>query len=523
MDSVDILVVGSGPAGSTTARFAAESGASVLFIERRPQVGVPVRCGEFMPGMSEIEYMFPGLEDGRSLFEVPDDLVCRHIEGIKLVDPKDRVTLLDFDGYTTDRDRFDQHLARLAEEAGAHLETRRGFLDLDGDVARTTDGDIRFKVIVGADGPGSRVARSLGLQRNRNPYPAVTAQVEGDFEPYTYMFFGDIAPGAYSWIIPKDGRANIGVGFSPKFSNAGLTEQFERFVEKRGFREHTKPEGKYVPSEGPIPATVSGNGMVVGDAAGQVISVNGGGIPLAMIAGRICGRVAAENIRSGSPLSGYEEQWRAIMDKPLRTAAFNKRLADTFAFRSETSTALCMRLLGARRMGNLIRCRRIFPRSLPPAPLQRMAAYGALGHRGLEPLAAPGAPVVPSHDPLDSIGPYRAVPQSKNAGHVLDRVVVGQYRAPDVERQGKDRAVHRGQPRVVPRPPCGCIHPLQGLGRALGGPEEVPPQCQARVVMALQLPQHPHRADVVLVGRGVEREQGGRVQDQHAIRIREDR
>ena len=299
---VDVLVVGSGPAGSTTARYAAEGGADVMFIERRPEVGVPVRCGEFMPGMSEIKGMFPNLTDGESLFDVPDSLRCLDIKGIKLVDPKGKVTLLDFDGYTTDRDRFDQYLARQAVEAGARLEMNCLFKGIEGGVAVTSQGEIEYKVIVGADGPGSRVARSLGLAKNRNPYPAVTAQVKGDFEPYTYMFFGDVAPGAYSWIIPKDGRANVGVGFSPKFSDGNLSEYFEKFAKNRGFEEFSKLEGKYVPSEGPIDRTVSGNGMVVGDAAGQVISVNGGGIPLAMIAGRICGTVAASNISSGSPL-----------------------------------------------------------------------------------------------------------------------------------------------------------------------------------------------------------------------------
>jgi digeranylgeranylglycerophospholipid reductase len=121
-------------------------------------------------------------------------------------------------------------------------------------------------------------------------------------------------------------------------------------------------EGKFVPSEGPISSTVSGNGMVVGDAAGHVISVNGGGIPLAMIGGRICGEVAADNINSSRPLEDYEKVWRDVMLKPLKTAAFNKKLADTFAFGgAEWRTSFCMRLLGKRRMANLIRCKRIFP------------------------------------------------------------------------------------------------------------------------------------------------------------------
>ncbi len=42
----DVVIVGAGPAGSITAKFAAENGASVLMIEKRQEIGSPVRCGE---------------------------------------------------------------------------------------------------------------------------------------------------------------------------------------------------------------------------------------------------------------------------------------------------------------------------------------------------------------------------------------------------------------------------------------------------------------------------------------------
>lgn len=358
----DVLIVGSGPAGSTAAKYAAMKGAQVTFIERRKQVGVPVRCGEFMPDTDSIHTMFPLAEDLEGLFEsIPSDLRLLNTKGIRLVNPKGKTTDLDVTGYTTDRDRFDQYLADEAIKAGADLIKSCSFQDIENGVAKTSQGDIEYKVIIGADGPGSRVAQSLGLKKNRNPYPAVSAQAKGDFDPYVVMFFGGLAPGAYSWIIPKKGQANIGVGFSPKFADGRLGDYFDTFVKRENLDIITKMEGKFVPSEGPIENTVSGNGMVVGDAAGHVISVNGGGIPLAMIAGRICGNVAGDNILSGRSLEDYQTEWRKVMLKPLKTAAFNKKLADIFAFRSEWTTSVCMGLLGKRRMTNLIQCRRIFP------------------------------------------------------------------------------------------------------------------------------------------------------------------
>jgi len=357
----DILVVGAGPAGGTAARYAAAKGANVMIIERRPDVGVPVRCGEMMPSDEEILKMFPNAGDITSLFDVPKDLRLREIEGIKLIDPKGKERLLDFTGYTTDRDRFDRHIISEAEKEGAELVKDCLFLKTKDGKAVTSQGEIEYKLIIGADGPGSRVAKSLGLPKNKDPYPAVTAQAKGDFEPYVQMFFGGIAPGAYSWIIPKKRQANVGVGFSPKFADGTLSEYFEKFRAKHDFEITTKLEGKYVPSEGMISTLVSKNGMVVGDAAGQVISVNGGGLPLALIAGRACGEVAGDNVLNGRDLTDYQNECEKIFRKPLKTAANNKKLADTLAFGSDRRTGVCMSLLGTRRMGNLIRCKRIFP------------------------------------------------------------------------------------------------------------------------------------------------------------------
>lgn len=357
----DVLVVGAGPAGSTVARYAAEKGLDVTLIERRSKVGYPVRCGEFIPCIDEIAAMFPHSEGLAELFDMPPSLVRRELEAIRLVTPSKRSYDLPFIGYSTDRDRFDQHLASEAVSAGAELITGCAFQTVDGDSYVTSEGRIKAKVIVGADGPGSRVAQEMGLPLPRNAYPAVTAQAKGDFEPVLVMYFGGIAPGAYGWIIPKDGCANVGVGYSPKLADRTPAEYFRVFSEQHGFDVQSRLTGKHVPAQGPLERITGEDHLTVGDAAGHVMAVNGGGVPLAMIGGKLAADAIFEHIRNDAPLLKYQQDCRKVLFPPLKSAARTKWMADVFAFGSDLRTELCMRTLGRRRMAKMLRCRFPFP------------------------------------------------------------------------------------------------------------------------------------------------------------------
>src|SRR2546430_16608937 len=62
----DVIVVGSGPAGGTAARYAARRGLKVLLVDKRKEIGVPVQCGEYVAHNEEVRSIFPdveGLED----------------------------------------------------------------------------------------------------------------------------------------------------------------------------------------------------------------------------------------------------------------------------------------------------------------------------------------------------------------------------------------------------------------------------------------------------------------------------
>jgi digeranylgeranylglycerophospholipid reductase len=99
----DVVVVGSGPAGSVTARYAAEAGAKVLMIERRAEVGVPVLCGE---GISQKVDSFQILEGKQ--------WIASKMEGARIFSPNGTHITLAAEyagsetGYVLYRDIFDR-------------------------------------------------------------------------------------------------------------------------------------------------------------------------------------------------------------------------------------------------------------------------------------------------------------------------------------------------------------------------------------------------------------------------------
>jgi flavin-dependent dehydrogenase len=104
---------------------------------------------------------------------------------------------------------------------------------------------------------------------------------------------------------------------------------------------------------------VKGKTILVGDAAGHVMSTNGGGIPIAMIAGRIAGQTVREHLRNGVPLTEYERRCKEMLGKPLADSFWTKRMGDLF-FPTDRRTEFAMSVLRKRGLARAIRCGRVF-------------------------------------------------------------------------------------------------------------------------------------------------------------------
>ena len=336
----DVVVIGGRVAGSTAAYHAARLGLSVLLLERNPEIGTPVQCAG---GVSDSFFKSTGLKP------LPE-FTCTRIRAAAVNGPLGARIVTEnpvVRGYILERKSFDKYLALRAAEAGADVLTMSIAGDLifrEGSVSgvmfRGPDGvqEVECGMVIAADGVQSSIARKAGLETGFRPADlcsCVQYEVAGmDVDPETMEFyFGSrFAPSGYLWVFPKgEGRANVGLGIRRKScSERGPLSYLNRFMEERGFKRIEFNAGA-VPVCGPIERTFTDGLLVVGDAAGQVDPLTGGGIHLAAECAKIAGEVAAEAIESGRVdgrfLSRYEMRWRKKIGKNLeRSLKFRKIL-----------------------------------------------------------------------------------------------------------------------------------------------------------------------------------------------------
>ena len=332
----DVVVVGSGPAGSTTARYAALTGAKVLIIERRQEVGVPVLCGE---GISRNVPELDNIEGTR--------WIASTMEGARVYSPDGTMVKLAAEqagsetGYVIHRDIFDKELARLAINAGAELmlNTRvTGLLKekekIQGVQAQCFDEELTIKadIVVGADGVESNVGKWAGINTTLKPIDLETcAQYTltniDIHRAYCDFYIGNaLAPGGYVWIFPKGKDvANVGIGILASHSESGMAKKLlDQFIASRAELKKGQPIrflAGAVPVAEPI-ESVRDNLMLVGDAARHVDPITGGGLTTSLeggkIAGEIIGKAVAQQQFDHDLLAAYETGWKEAFLKKLR-------------------------------------------------------------------------------------------------------------------------------------------------------------------------------------------------------------
>jgi digeranylgeranylglycerophospholipid reductase len=351
----DLVVVGAGPGGATAAQTAAEAGLEVLLLEKRQEIGSPVRCAE---GVGH-DQLAPFIE--------PDPLwIAAEVNKAEIETwTAGEVRTLRAEGgrgYILERRVFDRVLAERAAKAGAEVRVKTAATGLliDTDLGardpvcgvRIRRGDfftgageveVKAQVVIAADGVEAQVGRWAGLDTQlalEDTMVCVQYLLAGiDVDPTCtcYTIGHELAPGGYVWVFPKgDGKANVGLGVQADLcpGDRNALAYLDRFVEARPYLAKGYPVTLVVGNV-PValsPSSLAADGlMLIGDAARQVDPLTGGGIVNAMVAGRMAAEVAAAAIAAGDVsarfLRRYEKHWRGTVGRKMER---NYRLRGKF-------------------------------------------------------------------------------------------------------------------------------------------------------------------------------------------------
>ena len=342
MKRFDVIVVGSGPAGSAAATTARRHGLDTAIIDKATFPRDKL-CGGLFTGRSEkaMRAIF-GLEVTPDLFLTSDHMRF-FASGKPLADIPNAPPM-----HLTMRRDLDAMLHEHAVNAGAKpfLGVPVTELDLDAKTITLRDGTtLEYNILIGTDGVNSFVARAL-FGRPFDPEEIafgleIESPLQGGRDGAVEIDF-DAADWGYGWSFPKRKSMTVGV--------CGLTRQNEdmkanmaAYVSQLGADETLKYKGQYLPfgeyKKRPGRAAV----LLAGDAAGLVDPITGEGIALAIESGALAADAAAGALAAGTPNTAFDlyagklgpihrslaqaRMWRLIMFPKATEGYFKKAFA----------------------------------------------------------------------------------------------------------------------------------------------------------------------------------------------------
>ena len=316
----DFVVVGAGPAGSRFARRAAEVGHDVVVFEQGV-IGEPLACSGHV-SLDVWDYVPDGARE---------DLLQNEIYGARFhlggagsrAYPFYKETPV---SNAIDRVGLDRVLAEAAEDAGAEVRDGHTVTAVEEQLERvevTVKGPggtetVDARMVVGADGPRSRVRRELGLAEPDELLHGVLG-FDRELDDADFVDVHLTVPRFFAWRIPRgDAGVEYGLAASP---GEDVPARFDALVSDYGATIDERCSGA-IPIGTPDSVT-SRRGLLLGDAAAQTKPFTGGGILYGMTAADC----AAETVDPADPatLGDYERAWREELRRDIRLGALVRR------------------------------------------------------------------------------------------------------------------------------------------------------------------------------------------------------
>lgn len=314
----DVVIAGGSIAGLLCAREVANNGHSVIVIEEDSEIGTPEHCG----GLVSIS----GLEN---LGVIPQRKTLEHIiESAEIFAPggksfeinsaKQKVAAIR-------RRELDKQIAHQAQKNGAEIRVRTSFNEAIGDKVKTSEGNIKCKIVVDARGVSSLIHKDRFGILSSAQYEVYSDWIKkGKVEVY---FDQEKYPGFFAWIIPSaEGMGKVGV--AGKGINA--SQAIEKFLSARGNYSVIRKIFAPIWVKGPIEQFVSNKIVTIGDAAGQSKPTTAGGIYSCGMGGILSGRAISKFLDSEklSVLEEYQKNWKEKFGKEFEKQLLARKILE---------------------------------------------------------------------------------------------------------------------------------------------------------------------------------------------------
>jgi geranylgeranyl reductase family protein len=303
-----IIIVGAGPVGSYLGQLLKHHGYDPLLLEEHAEVGKPVQCAGIV-GRGIFEEMRLPVSNKSVLNKIDGANV--HFNGTSFMLNRSKVA------YVIDREAFDKELSK-----GLTVEFKTCLQEVhpikDGYILKTNNGEYFADVVVGADGPNSRVRKSLGFSSDMKLYHGYQYRVKMAPKEMNRVEVNYVKPfSLFTWMIPEgNGVVRIGT------ISGNPYQELNNFMTRMGVK------GEIVEKNaGAIPIgtcqLVKDQAVLVGDAACQIKPITSGGIYYGMKSAELL----ADAIREGD-LAQYSKKWQEEFEQETKICLLARNIME---------------------------------------------------------------------------------------------------------------------------------------------------------------------------------------------------